>query len=85
MLVTEHITLFYWAVLLPCMLECGGVGTFSRHLPSQRKEFHPSQQQGIVAHAELGCGFVDDQLRRKKALSDGRMDRQTIKTTHTFL
>lgn len=49
----------------PGMLQCGGVGTFSGHLSSQREQLHPSEQQSVVAHAELGCSFIDDQLGRK--------------------
>lgn len=46
----------------PVVLQCGGVGTFSGHLPRQRKELHPSEQECVVTHAELGRRFIDDQL-----------------------
>lgn len=48
----------------PVVLQCGGVGTFSGHLPRQRKELHPSEQECVVTHAELGRCFIDDQLGR---------------------
>lgn len=59
---------------LPCMFQCGGVGTFPGHLSSQRKELHSSEQESVVSHAELGSSFIDDQLGRKNTMREGLMD-----------
>lgn len=50
----------------PRLFQCGGVGTFPGDLSGQRKELHPSEQESVVSHAELGGSFIDDQLRREK-------------------